>query len=393
VEAPKKRDYYEILGVARGASYKEIKAAFRKLSSMYHPDRNRNPEEEEKFKEISKAYDILSNPEKRAAYERSIREVAERKKTKKRAESQGLSIYYINVALAILVVFFLVFFFNIGKAVEVALAARFAPSDAWQSSLLWMKENTPEPFGDPDAYYQLYDPPPAGENFTYPQSAYGVVSWWDYGYWITRTAHRLPVANPSQASEPITQVAGLFLSREGPPTPEMEDIMEELDPSYVMIDYATCTSKFHAVVTWAGREQEEFFDIYYLPHEGKLLPVQLFYPEYYHSMCVRLYNFNGEAVTDERPMVITYQEKTDSQGNRYRQVTDIQEFPSYQEAVEYVESEGPANYRVVGTNQFISPVPLEAVPDYKLVYSSESGISQPNAGTIPEVKIFEYTGD
>lgn len=64
-----KRDYYEVLGVQKGASDDEIKKAYRKLSKQYHPDINKAADAEEKFKEISEAYEILSDPQKRAAYD------------------------------------------------------------------------------------------------------------------------------------------------------------------------------------------------------------------------------------------------------------------------------------------------------------------------------------
>lgn len=65
-----KRDYYDILGVARGADAAEIKSAYRKLAIKYHPDKNPdNKEAEEKFKEGAEAYEILSNPEKRQRYD------------------------------------------------------------------------------------------------------------------------------------------------------------------------------------------------------------------------------------------------------------------------------------------------------------------------------------
>ncbi|HEX7893770.1 MAG TPA: molecular chaperone DnaJ [Terriglobales bacterium] len=66
-----KRDYYEVLGVQRGASEQEIKSAYRKLALQYHPDRNpNNPDAEEKFKECSEAYAILADAEKRNMYDR-----------------------------------------------------------------------------------------------------------------------------------------------------------------------------------------------------------------------------------------------------------------------------------------------------------------------------------
>jgi molecular chaperone DnaJ len=66
-----KRDYYEILGVARGASEADMKAAYRKLAMQHHPDRNPGDKEcEHRFKEINEAYDVLKDADKRAAYDR-----------------------------------------------------------------------------------------------------------------------------------------------------------------------------------------------------------------------------------------------------------------------------------------------------------------------------------
>src|SRR5688572_7002748 len=66
-----RRDYYEILGVAKGATEGEIKSAYRKLALQYHPDRNPgDAESEEKFKEAAEAYAVLSDADKRARYDR-----------------------------------------------------------------------------------------------------------------------------------------------------------------------------------------------------------------------------------------------------------------------------------------------------------------------------------
>src|ERR687885_1629240 len=65
-----KRDYYEVLGVGRSANEDEIKKAYRKLALQFHPDRNKAPEATERFKEATEAYQVLSDAEKRSAYDR-----------------------------------------------------------------------------------------------------------------------------------------------------------------------------------------------------------------------------------------------------------------------------------------------------------------------------------
>ena len=64
------RDYYEVLGVARGANDSEIKKAFRRLARELHPDVNASPDAEPRFKEAAEAYEVLSDSERRATYDR-----------------------------------------------------------------------------------------------------------------------------------------------------------------------------------------------------------------------------------------------------------------------------------------------------------------------------------
>ncbi|XP_013783053.1 dnaJ homolog subfamily B member 9-like [Limulus polyphemus] len=65
-----KNDYYELLGVKRNASDREIKRAFRKLAVKYHPDKNKEKSAEERFTEIAQAYEVLSDPDKRKKYDK-----------------------------------------------------------------------------------------------------------------------------------------------------------------------------------------------------------------------------------------------------------------------------------------------------------------------------------
>lgn len=116
----------------------------------------------------------------------------------------------------------------------------------------------------------------------------------------------------------------------------------------------------------------------------------LYYPEYYRSITARLYCFDGKAITPvNSTAVISYREKVGKDNKPYKEVISAVRFPSYEAAQAYVTSQG-ANYRIVGTNPMISPVPLEELEHYKLIYSSEPITLQPGTPTIHFVKIFEY---
>ncbi|MGD0352446.1 MAG: oligosaccharyl transferase, archaeosortase A system-associated [Dehalococcoidia bacterium] len=292
------------------------------------------------------------------------------------------------MALGVIAVFFLVFFPNIGKAVDTASAAPFAPSNAWCESLSWLKDNTPEPFGNPDYYYELYKEPPSGESYTNPETAYGVTAWWDYGYWITRIGHRIPTSNPG------TGAAGeqfIFIAQD---EASANKILDQWGSKYVIVDHDISTimgGKFHALATLSGSNPDKFFGIYYQLTNNTLEPIILFYPEYYRSLVVRLYNFDGRNVIPKSSIVISYQEKVTPDGQYYRQITSVQSFDSYAEAQNYVTSQKSGNYRIVSNNQYVSPVPLPAVEHYRLIYTSKSLVADPAIGTVPEVKIFEYT--
>jgi len=298
---------------------------------------------------------------------------------------------HISMALSIIVVFLLVFLPNIKTAIDTAKEARFAPSDAWCQSLSWLKANTDDPFGDPDFYYELYQAPA-------PQPTDTVLAWWDYGYWITRIAHRVPNTNPSQGG--ANRVAAFLLSQD---EDSAENIGGPMLTKYVIVDYDTAimehemvggelkvTGKFWAVATRAGREPTEFFDLYYQSREGRREALLLFYPEYYHSLSTRLYNFDGKAVTPQSSWVISYQERVSQRGEPYKEITGSKEFSSYEEAVAYVSSQESTNYKIVSDHPFVSPVPLDAVNHYQPVYSSESCKMTRGGGMVPLVKIFEY---
>lgn len=89
-------------------------------------------------------------------------------------------------------------------------------------------------------------------------------------------------------------------------------------------------------------------------------------------------------------MVIEYLQELTGNGIAYKVVTDAQSFDSYREAVDFVAGQDSDNYRIVGVDPMVSPVPLEALKDFRSVYVSEGLTVHMGSVAMPTVKIFEY---
>jgi dolichyl-diphosphooligosaccharide--protein glycosyltransferase len=338
---------------------------------------------------------LLSQPKRVSGV---IKEFRKRKKSNSHSEQEALarsrSAWAWTRAIIIgVVIFFLVFFPNIRPAEGLASSQsgiQATLARGWHESCLWLKDNTPEPFGDPDYYYQLYPRPLKDyRDFEYPDTVYAVLSWWDYGYFITQIGHRVPNANPGQAG---AGEAGRFFTAQNETA--ANELADQRMSKYVMIDADMVTGKFYAMVEWAGGNMSEFNEVCFVPsqtREGWLDPVVLYYPAYYRSMAVRLYTFDGKAVTPTESLVVQYDNRVDPNGTPYRLITGAQRFSTYEEAEAYIATQGPGNYRIASSNPLTSPVPLDAVVDYELVYSSPTGVSVVDR-VMPGVKVFEYLG-
>jgi oligosaccharyl transferase (archaeosortase A-associated) len=340
---------------------------------------------------------------------------SQRKKRKaEKREQSPRSARYLNaknvyIFVAVVVVFLLAFYPNTffpnptGTSLDRAssLGAAFdrvsvntGLGDDWHKSLVWMRENTPDPFQNPDFYYELHTRPPAGQAYEFPESAYGVMSWWDYGYYITYVAHRIPNANPSQIGAPD---AALFFTAQDEAS--AAEVLDRLGSRYIIIDQSMATGKFYAMAIWAGNESSEFFDVYYRRTElGAYQAVMLYYPEYYRSMCARLHNFGGKAWNPDewiknnpadKIVAISYAERTDAKGNKYREITGERQFTSYAAAKAFVDAE--TKYIIVGTNPYRSPVPLEELQHFELVHKSPTTVETRGNDTISYVEIFSYS--
>lgn len=391
LEKSPKSDYYEVLGVPRNATNKQVKKAYQKLISKYRTGDDLTNKDEERFRQITKAYAVLSDHHTRTSHDRSQygRAKKEGKKTKLRKEGNfRIAGRQINMAVASFVIFFLVLFPNIKPATStVNEGLSFAPSDAWYEALCWLRDNSPEPFGKNSSYYDFYQLP-----FHYPETAYGVAAWWDYGYWITRIGHRLPNCDPGGGARAL--IAELFTACDEATGIE---VTKKLNCKYIIIDDSTVTEKFHAVLTYAGTDYERFFDVYHRPIQGKLEPVVYCYPEYYQCLGVRLYCFNGDIVASNSTTVICYVEKESPAGEQYKEILSTQSFTTFEEATVYVSEQRTGNYRIASADPTNSPVPLPGLDHYKLVYASkpEATWTEIRGKRTLEfggpVKIFEYT--
>ncbi len=322
---------------------------------------------------------------------------AKKAKPKSRRKSERrkfrLTATPLYVALVAVAIFSLFYFTTIDTATSTAKAARFAPSDAWCESLTWLSENTDDPFDDPDFYYARYDVP--FDYSAYP-NAYGVTSWWDYGWWIVRIGHLPPSVNPgyTQFGDQAHKVANLFLAQDEASAVQISD---NLGSKYVIVDdviplaYFDRTTgsmygKFSPIASYSDHQDSEFFDIFWQKQSSgsstSYTPIMLYFPEYYRSLCVRLYNFGGDEVIPQSCKVISYNTEP-HEGIDYKVITSNQTFTTYDEAVKFIQ--GRENYLIVNDNPYSCPVPLKKLQHYQLVHDSGQSMSG-----LPEVRIFEY---
>jgi asparagine N-glycosylation enzyme membrane subunit Stt3 len=278
---------------------------------------------------------------------------------------------------------------GVKPAQDLATRPLFAPPDAWCESLDWLRVNTPEPLGNADAYYGLYKPPGSPGGYVYPGTAYGVMAWWDYGYWITRIGRRIPFSNPGTAG--TKGESNFFLSQDEAAAGQA---IKGLNIKYIIADkeIASYDGKFHALPTWVGGVYQEYYDLYLQKQNNQYVPTILFYPAYYRSMIARLYNFDGKVVVPETVNVIAYKEITAQDGRSYREITETKAFGFYAEAQRFISDNKGKNYIIAGQDPYKSPVPLEELKDYSLVYSSSENVST-GTKSHPVIKIFEYKKD
>jgi len=270
-------------------------------------------------------------------------------------------------------------------------------NDEWVKALRWVRDETPEPLGDPDAYFTPFPLRSAADGpFPYPPSAYSFMVWWDYGYWLLREGRRMPAANGTQSG--AREAARFFVEDD----PELAAaILREKRSRYVVADptlplwrqqdMEPNNAKFRSMLIWAGVDPREYCEFFIRIREGRPEIVTVFHPKYYRSMLARLYIFDGEAVEPSNSTwVISSQERRASFGS-YRRISSMQRFESYEKAQAYVDRRPDQNLTIAGLLPQLSCVPLEKLDDYSLAYASRDDRLTTITG-YRSVKVFEYEG-
>ncbi|MBN1691404.1 MAG: oligosaccharyl transferase, archaeosortase A system-associated [Dehalococcoidia bacterium] len=318
------------------------------------------------------------------------------KKSKRTAAATRFPLRTVLISAATCIAAIALLFPGTANAVSAARHTSFAPSDAWMESMQWMQQNTQEPFGKGDFYYKLYDTPSENRTYDYPATFYSVAVWPDYGYWVTRLAHRVPVANPGSYGitaggyATAAQVAGFLLS---PDQQANASLMENWRARYVIVDsrIASPNDKFYALAGLNNQQESDYYELCWVKKEGKYEPLLVFYPEFYRAAVIHLYNFDGQQVAPERTLVMAYQDRSTADGQQFKEITGIKSFDGYAGAESYIAGQKEGQYKIIGTDPLASPVPLDKLTGYSTAYQSEQKASAGSATALPAVKIFEYT--
>ncbi len=130
----------------------------------------------------------------------------------------------------------------------------------WISAMNWLREATPDPFDDPSTYLSLE---------TDKEPAYGVISWWDYGHWIIRLGHRVPVSSPTQ--QETEQGYRFFIAQS---EAEAEEALKGMKIKYIVIDQEMVDAKFYAMMMKTGA-------------------TELYLSQWKNSLAYRLFYYNG----------------------------------------------------------------------------------------------------
>jgi oligosaccharyl transferase (archaeosortase A-associated) len=254
----------------------------------------------------------------------------------------------------------------------------------WMDTLKWMGSSLPDPGVD---YYAIYDK----EGFEYPSEAYGIMSWWDFGHWITFISKKIPNANPFQQGVSGPDGAAAFFIQQS--EEESAALLDRDGTRFVVIDFDMDVGKFWAMATWYNQTAGQ------TPYQPRLLNpetkegVTVFTDDYYRTIVSRLYNFDGSYTEADTALYLVYRDAA-AAGSSIPVLTDARELDADEAhtLAEQYNANAVANTHAITANiLFIYPsVDIEALRHFRLVYESPSNIFKGPTPDLKLVKVFEY---
>lgn len=271
----------------------------------------------------------------------------------------------------------------------IASSGGLRMNEDWKTSLEWMENNTPD---TGVSYTQIYDI----KTFKYPDTAYGVMSWWDYGHMITYIAKRIPNANPFQQGVIEETGASSFFVETSEDKANV--VLDNAKTKYIITDIEMDTGKFYAMSTWYNSTLTSTpYQKYVIVDNGMngystaLLNLQ----DYYLTMVSRLHNFDGSYTEPSDVYYVEYMDpEVSKMGGPLVTKATLTNYADAKTSVENYNTKAQFGYHAIAASPVIV-LPVEPVPalkHYRLIHESATNIFA-NSGTnvdIKYVKTFEY---
>lgn len=291
-----------------------------------------------------------------------------------------------RMATFILVIFLAVAFVATSVSNDITLGSHAENSaiisGEWQETLEWLGAHTPDPGVDFRGAYEK-------ETFQYPEEAYGVMAWWDFGHWIMYVAQRIPNTNPFQDNVVGPGGAATFFMTT---TEERaEDVVREAGSRYIITDGRTMTGKFATIASWIdpAAGMRPYARGFLPPNTGRTEEQKIawFYDRpYYHTMAIRLQVLDGSMAEPSEAYCVAYDNATLARRG-YPRIRQVFRGPldEIREKAEAYTLSAPTGQGAVALSDSTAR-PLDTVPalgHYRLIYESSKDAST-------SIKVFEH---
>lgn len=272
--------------------------------------------------------------------------------------------------------------------VPAAITTRRAGGMAqyWFDAMQWLRTETPEPFGSADYYYARYGK-------TNPLASYSVMNWWDQGYWIIQTAHRVPISNPTQNGAPK---AAAFLTSTDANAAVASLAGDRV--KYVVVDFelpfrngadGSLQGRFQNLVDWAGLPASRYYSLCFTRRveSEPWQPVWIYREAYYQSMVYRLMVLGGQAVQPgNNTWVVQLRDRVDASGRPFCEIANRWPYSRPEDAKTTASQRG-AGFEAVGLTPWQPAFTVSAVEGLEL--ASEFRDSAQQKDEAPMVRVFQ----